>query len=284
MLISFARREELQIAHKGSPLGSDWVNCVASLSTEQAYYDLKAQPHVLIRTMSEPAFWISLLPQSLLGSNELEMVTNGTSYDRNFTIALGDYMSSWSGRTIVDIGSKSGWLSAFAARLGHKAYVFEEDAHSIVKLCQTQSANQFGSSHRIINVGLVSNSSSGTVVTLDNFFGQEGCIEMVSMLNVADVNGMYATAVIEGAWRFLEQCDVRAVLLEMSPVSMPTSFTRVYKKLLGLGFKVSGVAQSAVPMVMNQHLGITDDNFGERLRQLCGMKCSVWWMQVEEVK
>lgn len=210
------------------------------------------------------------------------MVTNGTSYDQNFTTALGDFMNSWSGRSVIDIGSKAGWLSAFAARLGHKAYIFEDDAHSIVKLCQTQSANQFGSLHKIINAGLMVNSSAGTLGTLDSFFHREGCIEMVSMLNIAGGGGVPANTVIEGAWKFLKQCNVRAVLLEMSN-SMPTSFSRAHNELFGLGFKVSGVAQSAVPMIMKQPSGIRGENFEERLMQLCGIKCSVWWVQEERV-
>eukprot|EP00899_Mesostigma_viride_P019921 jgi/Mesvir1/27930/Mv20148-RA.1 len=156
---------------------------------------------------------------------------------------------------VLDVGSNIGWLSLYAAAMGHEVYSFEPDPFHIVRQCQSLSANTIAAPYHVLAMAVghqeesiqwswdpagtgppapapnadsprpgeaasrqVSIPSNVTVTTLDTFLAREEA-ERGHPLRVSflkvDAAGFEAT-VIKGALGTLRRRLVQAIYVEVS--------------------------------------------------------------------
>lgn len=285
---SFQWQDSSWAAGMDGPLGSEWPMCTATLVAEKKMQESKSEPHILVRTTTTPPFWISLLPESRdpLG---FDIAFTGMFYDALLTRIVEVYLHHWTGRAVVDVGSTVGWLSVFAAKLGHKSYAFATDPFALVKLCQTRSANRLKGLMEIVdapigNRPLKGEKKANEEGTLDDYFHEEGCAEKVSLLSVLGDGVFSEVAVLNGAWKFISRCDVQLIYLGMAGEASSTHFLDVFGKLTSMGFEVYGIAQETPKgMVYYSKLSEAEKTL-QRVKEACGHDCHVLWVKTEKLE
>lgn len=283
---SFQWRDSSWAMGMDGPLGSGWALCTATLVSEEVLRESKAEPHILVRTTTTPSFWISLLPENRdpLG---FDIAVTGQLHDEMLTRIVETYLQHWSGRVVVDVGSTSGWLSAYSAKLGYKSYVFGTDPFLLVKLCQTKSANRLDELMVIVDVD-VRNDGNETGAekrgeSLDGYFRNKGCeAEKVSLLNVVGDGVFSEGLVMNGAWEFIERCDVQLIYLGMASGMSPVKFPEMCQKMMQIGFQVYGIAEYTEGGQMAYYSNLSESQRDpKQVEKACGDYCNVLWVKTE---
>eukprot|EP00899_Mesostigma_viride_P012054 jgi/Mesvir1/2084/Mv16617-RA.1 len=232
-----------------------------------------------IRAKTDPAFTIHVHPPSYDSERALwGIVDTGLYHDAMLTLAAKTYLHNKPRSIVVDVGSNIGWLSLYAAAMGHEVFSFEPNSFNVVRQCQSLSANTFAAPYHIIDMAVGHEEASGltmtwavnpvtatlvpaenmpgqepremasnnvTVTSMDAFFAREEAARghplPISFLKI-DVEG-FEPMVIKGALGILQRRLVQVIYMEVSVLVLsPVSWRACIEALIKLGYRLVSVS------------------------------------------
>ncbi|MDB5586645.1 MAG: methyltransferase FkbM family [Devosia sp.] len=176
------------------------------------------------------------------------LVMFGDLVDPEFAFLRAIARPGW---TVVDVGAAIGQFTLFAASLGAKVHAFEPSGANVATLGRNLERNGVAGRVRVHQVALsnttgearfqtdartwlsrLDRSDGGELVPVQRLSDTLGELSLphVSVLKI-NVSG-YEPAVMEGAWRFLEEGGADILVLLLGLESLPW-----YEKIAGLGYR-----------------------------------------------